>query len=154
MVKIIYFLCLSIRTYWPRNIKSLIWDSCTESLRLWKEYNSFSVLQAVDLLNKNKPRCFRVEHHFSSFAAFDQGTLYPYRKCNHVNILGFFTCHEKEAKFFHVHAKIEVFTFHGKIKIIFTDKYFNILLPILTVIDTRNVALQGSLFGMNSQHCL
>ena len=83
-----------------------------------------------------------------------QGTLYPYRKCNHVNILGLFTCHEKEAKFFHVHAKIEVFTFHGKIKIIFTDKYFNILLPILTVIDTRNVALQGSLFGMKSQHCL
>ena len=45
--------------------------------------------------------------------------------------------HEKYAKFFHVHTKIEVFTFHGKIKIIFTDKYFNILLSILTVTDTR-----------------
>ena len=58
-----------------------------------------------------------------------EGPLYPFGKFNHVKILGLFTRHEKEAKFFHVRKKIGAITFHGEIKIVFTDKYFNILLP-------------------------
>ena len=52
------------------------------------------------------------DYDFLYFLGSNEGPLYPFPKFIHVKILSLFMCHEKLPKFFHVHAKIKVNTFH------------------------------------------
>ena len=80
----------------------------------------------VSQLGKNRPLRFR-KGYFLQFLALKRGFPVPFLKLSHAKIFRLFTRHEQYPKFFHVHSKFETITFHKKIKMKFTNKYFHFL---------------------------